>query len=58
MILPLFSYMNPGAGSLLLQVILMGTAGVVVAGKSLWHSFRSLFTRKKQARGQGRGGSR
>ena len=46
-LVPIFSYMNPGAGSLLLQVILMGAAGAVVAGKSLWHAFRSLFSRKK-----------
>ncbi len=44
--LPL-AYMNPGAGSLLLQLILMGTAGLFLAGKSLWHSFRSLCSRKK-----------
>lgn len=44
---PTFAYMNPGAGSLLLQLLLMGAAGAVLAGKSFWHSIRSLWTRKK-----------
>ena len=42
-----FSYMNPGAGSLLLQLLMMGTAGAVLGFKSFWHSIRSLWTRKK-----------
>lgn len=43
----LAAYMNPGAGSFLLQMILMGTAGVVMMWKSLWHAIRSFWTRKK-----------
>ena len=42
-----FCYMNPGAGSLVLQLILMGTAGIVLGIKSFWQSIKSLWTRKK-----------
>ena len=42
-----FGYMNPGAGSLLLQLILMGTAGAVLGARSVWHAVRSLWTRKR-----------
>lgn len=42
-----FAYMNPGAGSFLLQLLLMGTAGVFLAWKSVWHTLRSLWRRKK-----------
>ncbi len=47
MIHPQFCYMNPGAGSLLLQLLLMGAAGAVLASKSFWPPIRSLWTRKK-----------
>lgn len=47
MMVPIFGYMNPGAGSLLLQLLLMGAAGAVLAGRSFWHTLRSLFSRKK-----------
>ena len=42
-----FAYMNPGTGSLLLQLLLMGTAGIVMGAKSFWHTLRSFWTRKK-----------
>ena len=42
-----FAYMNPGAGSLLLQMLMMGAAGVVLGFRSIWQSIRSLWTRKK-----------
>ncbi|MBI3318673.1 MAG: hypothetical protein HYZ90_05990 [Candidatus Omnitrophica bacterium] len=44
--LPL-AYMNPGTGSLLLQVVLMSTAMVVLSAKSFWQTLRSFWTRKK-----------
>ena len=43
----LFGYMNPGVGSLLLQVVLMGTAAIFLSIKSAWQSFRSFWVRKK-----------
>lgn len=47
MIHPVFGYMNPGTGSLVLQLLLMGAAGFFLFFKSFWHSIRSLWTRKK-----------
>ena len=35
--------MDPGSGSLLLQIILGGLAGLAVAGKLFWHRLISLF---------------
>lgn len=40
---PAFGYMDPGSGSLLLQIILGGLAGLAVAGKLFWHRLVSLF---------------
>jgi hypothetical protein len=34
----LLAYFDPGSGSMLLQIILGGGAGVVVFGKYLWDS--------------------
>ena len=36
----LHAYIDPGAGSIILQVILGGLAGVGVAWKLLWHRLR------------------
>lgn len=47
MIHPTFSYMNPGAGSLVLQLILMGAAGFFLFFRSFWQSIKSLWARKK-----------
>lgn len=46
--MPVFGYMNPGAGSLLLQLILMGTAGLVVGFRSFCSTIRSFFGGKKK----------
>lgn len=43
----LFAYLDPGAGSLVLQVLLGGSAAVVVVVKLCWRRFVSLFSRKK-----------
>ena len=34
----IFAYFDPGSGSLLLQVILGGAAGLLVFGKYLWNA--------------------
>jgi hypothetical protein len=39
--LTVLAYLDPGAGSLLLQALLAGGAGIVVFFKHLWHSYRS-----------------
>ena len=45
--IPVFGYMNRGAGSLLLQMVMVGAAGVFLGVKSAWHTIRSFWTRKK-----------
>lgn len=36
----IFAYFDPGSGSLILQVLIGGTAGLLVAGRFLWNSIR------------------
>lgn len=37
------AYLDPGSGSLFLQLLLGGIAGVAVLGKVVWHRIRSAF---------------
>lgn len=39
--LSLLAYLDPGAGSLLLQALVAGGAGVSVLVRHLWKSFRA-----------------
>lgn len=41
------AYLDPGSGSMMLQLLLGGIAGVVVILKLYWKSFVSLFQREK-----------
>lgn len=45
------AYLDPGSGSMLLQVVLGGLAAVGVAAKLYWHRLKRLlgFGRKTQA---------
>lgn len=36
--IPLLAYMDPGTGSMLLQLLVGGTAGLAVVGRHLWQS--------------------
>jgi hypothetical protein len=38
------AYLDPGTGSIILQVLLGGIAGMVVAIKLYWHKFLSLLS--------------
>lgn len=40
---PVLAYLDPGTGSMMLQVILGGIAAVGVALKLYWHKFRVAF---------------
>jgi hypothetical protein len=40
------AYLDPGTGSLILQVLLGGVAGVALAGKLYWQKLMSLFGRQ------------
>lgn len=46
--LPAQAYLDPASGSLLLQILLGGIAGVAVAVKLYWHKLLGLFGIKKQ----------
>src|SRR5260370_22516100 len=41
------AYFDPGAGSLLVQALVGGAAGLLVFAKYLWESRRSLFARRQ-----------
>ncbi len=43
---PVDAYLDPGSGSMLLQILLGGFAAVGVIGKLYWHRLASLFKRK------------
>jgi hypothetical protein len=43
---PAFAYLDPGAGSMLLQGMLAAVAGSVFALKQYWRQVASLFRRK------------
>ena len=40
---PAHAYLDPGTGSMILQIVLGGIAGVTVAGKFYWHRFKTLL---------------
>lgn len=37
------AYLDPGTGSMILQVLLGGVAGIALAGKLYWHRLRSFI---------------
>ncbi len=43
------AYMDPGTGSLLLQILLGGVAGLFVFLKLFWHRILSVFGLQKDA---------
>lgn len=43
----MLAYINPGTGSLFLQVLFMAIAGGAVAVKSHWNAFTRFFKRRK-----------
>lgn len=40
---PAYAYLDPGTGSMILQVLLGGMAGLALAGRFYWHKFLSLI---------------
>lgn len=48
--LPAHGYFDPGSGSMLLQLILGGVAGLAVAIKMYWHKLLGLFGRRSEPR--------
>ena len=45
---PAHAYMDPGTGSMILQIILGGVAGMMIAGKLFWHRLLILFRIRKE----------
>ena len=48
--IPVEAYLDPGSGSMLLQILLGGFAAVGVIAKLYWNRVTSLFTRKGASR--------
>jgi hypothetical protein len=44
---PLLGYFDPGSGSLVLQAVVGGAAGLLVFAKYLWSAAPSLFHSRK-----------
>ena len=49
---PVFAYLDPGTGSMLLQVILGGVAAVAVALKLFWYRIIAFLGFRKKAPGE------
>ena len=45
---PAHAYLDPGTGSIILQLLLGGFAGALFVLKLYWHRFRSLFQRDRK----------
>ncbi len=43
---PAHAYLDPGTGSMLVQMLLGGVAGALVVGKLYWHRLKALFGRQ------------
>ena len=43
------AYLDPGTGSMVLQVVLGGIAGIAILGKLFWNRFKELFKFNKTA---------
>ena len=44
-----FAYLDPGTGSMVLQLLLGGIAGLVIVVKLYWHSLLSFFGKSHQS---------
>jgi hypothetical protein len=47
---PAWAYLDPGTGSMMLQLLLGGIAGAMVAGRLYWHRFREFVTSRFSAK--------
>ena len=43
-----FAYLDAGTGSMILQAVLGGIAGLIVLGKMYWKEFTNLFRSKAE----------
>jgi hypothetical protein len=49
LVVPAFAYLDPGTGSMIVQLLLGGLAGALVVGKLYWQRFKSFFSRNETA---------
>lgn len=49
-VMPAYAYLDPGSGSMVLQIVLGGVAGLVVILKLYWNRLVSLFETGKKKR--------
>jgi len=49
---PAYAYLDPGTGSMILQIVLGGVAGMMVVGKLYWAQFTSFFSRRSDSAGE------
>ncbi len=47
---PAYAYLDPGTGSMILQALLGGAAGVLIAGRLYWSNIKGIF--RPEPRGQ------
>ena len=43
-----FAYLDPGTGSMVLQMVLGGVAGILVVGKLYWQRIKAFFGGKSE----------
>ncbi len=46
-VFPGHAYLDPGTGSMIIQILLGGIAGAAVVLKLYWHKFKMMFSRQK-----------
>ena len=49
----IFAYIDPGAGSLLIQLLIGGIAGLAALIKFRWKQIRAAFSREPQEESEG-----
>ena len=47
---PAHAYLDPGSGSMMVQLLLAGFAGLAIAAKVFWRRIKSFFTRSKDGK--------
>jgi hypothetical protein len=52
---PAYAYLDPGTGSMILQLLLGGIAGLALAGKFYWHRLLTLVGLRSEATETGPG---
>ncbi len=46
---PAWAYLDPGTGSMMLQLLVAGVAGALVVIKAYWYRLKNLFSREKKS---------